>query len=602
MRKLNFIFILMCNMTFMSSCEENEIKVSPDYPFEVSENMDSSGIAGQPLTIEVVISNAFPYPAPDDLTFSASFNSNKGGHVEIDGQNYRSGENFSLLSDTNTFTYVPEEPGDHEFKISYINNKEDSVSKTYHFTVHDPFLSYVAPDGKDTGNCNDPEHPCATLMYAINRTASNDVIYIAEGTYTENVVLKKSVSLYGENQETTIIQASAQPDQEGSGRVISIEGDLEIRITNLTIRNGVASGEEPDYRGGGIYNHGASLDLSNVFLKDNKASYGGGIYNLEGTILLTDVSFTGNSVVKNGGGMLNLRGTAILTNVIFNNNIAEVYGGGMLNNNGPAVLDKVFFNDNAAINGGGGMYIKKSSPELTNITFTKNAAVAGGGIYNAENSSTMLTNAIFQGNEASWSGGGIRNDNSSPTLVNVLLQGNYSGINGGAMANYENSSPQIINVTFSGNSSKEQGGAVFNHNSSPALNNVIIWNNQANGNISSLSASISNEQGASPGIAYSLIANSGGSDNWIGDIGVDEGNNLNADPSFVNPVDPAQAPDTSGNLYIKQNSPAIDKGNPDIDLSVFPGNQESPQDLDGNPRVQNERIDIGAYEFQGNNF
>ncbi|MBC9795067.1 hypothetical protein [Sinomicrobium weinanense] len=569
MKKLSFL--LCFGILLLSSCDDDNIEVNPDYPFEVFEDLAiTSGFPKEHLAIEVSITNTFPYPAPEDLAFSARFDSNRKGHVEIGGKTYRAGEAFPLSSSTVRYAYVPEEPGNHSISIDYTNNRGDSFSGTHDLTIYNPALSYTGPSGKDSGHCNDPENPCATISYTIDRASAGDTIHIAEGVYTENIVIEKSLSLHGSGRETTVIQAAEKPNQYNAGRVIVIEGDITVRMTGLTVRNGFSPEEDLNRRGGGIYVFGASLRLHKVALNANRAYYGAGLFNHTGTVSLSRVFFAGNSADKNGGGMLNLGGSATLNHVAFNNNKAGTRGGGMLNNHGPAILRNVSFNNNKAATGGG-IHIRQSNPELYNVMFKGNSADTGGGIFSV---------------------GG------APILANILLSGNFSTLNGGGMANLNNSSPEIINATFSGNAATQQGGAIYNLDSSPVLKHVIIWKNRANGTASSFSSSVFNGENATPAISYSLIANSGGSTNWESSIGINSGHNLDAPPLFSNPIDPSSAPSTSGNFRLRPNSPAVNAGDPDIDLSGFPGGPENPKDLDNNPRIRNRIIDLGAYEQQ----
>jgi hypothetical protein len=62
------------------------------------------------------------------------------------------------------------------------------------------------------------------------------------------------------------------------------------------------------------------------------------------------------------------------------------------------------------------------------------------------------------------------------------------------------------------------------------------------------------------------------------------GNNVVADPQFVDPA--------NGDYRLGPNSPCIDAG---LNEEWMDG----AQDLDGNPRIQNGRVDIGAYESTG---
>jgi hypothetical protein len=127
------------------------------------------------------------------------------------------------------------------------------------------------------------------------------------------------------------------------------------------------------------------------------------------------------------------------------------------------------------------------------------------------------------------------------------------------------------------------------------LSNVVIWGNLANGSTTSVSASLYlDDDGAGhtqpPTISHSLIANSGGSGaGWATEMGIDGGDNLDADPLFVQPVNPALAPTQSGNVRLRSGSPAIDVGDGESVLNF-------PLDLDLRPRVVNGTVDLGAYE------
>ena len=74
----------------------------------------------------------------------------------------------------------------------------------------------------------------ATIQEAINanETLDGHTIIVDAGVYYENVILNKTVSLIGENRETTII------DADGSGNGIMMQADYGV-IANFTIQNGV---------------------------------------------------------------------------------------------------------------------------------------------------------------------------------------------------------------------------------------------------------------------------------------------------------------------------------------------------------------------------
>lgn len=260
-------------------------------------------------------------------------------------------------------------------------------------------------------------------------------------------------------------------------------------------------------------------------------------------------------------------------------------GGGLHVEDDHLVLANVIFSDNWAPFGGG-MYNGSGNPTLWNVTFQDNQAEGGGGggMHNNSGSPTLI-NVIFRGNLASY-GGGMSNFGGSPALTNVIFSGNVSQGGGGGMANFNASSPSLVNVTFTGNWASS-GGGIFNTGSSnPLIQNSILWGNRGRVKDDQISNNMS-----SPAILFSDIEGSGGSGaGWDWGLGVDLGNNLDADPLFWDPIDPAGAPTESGNLRLRRGSPAIDVG----DNSLLPPGLTT--DLTGGPRIYNGIVDLGAYE------
>ncbi len=238
-------------------------------------------------------------------------------------------------------------------------------------------------------------------------------------------------------------------------------------------------------------------------------------------------------------------------------------------------------------NCGGGMYNIRSSPVMSQISFSGNRAGAhGGGMVNWDNSHPKMRQVSFSGNRAAVHGGGMLNSASSPEMSQVSFSGNRASL-GGGMFNQTNSNPKMSQVSFSGNSAANSGGGMFNTGSQPHIVNSIFWGNAASGLINA-PAQIHNSGGSSPAISYTLIQSSGGSSAWESSLGDDGGNNLDADPLFREPIDPADAPTSAGNLRLEPGSPAIDAGD---DRAA-----SGPVDLDGTPRIQGARVDLGAYE------
>jgi hypothetical protein len=312
----------------------------------------------------------------------------------------------------------------------------------------------------------------------------------------------------------------------------------------------------------------------------------------------------------------NNENTPTQTDHINGNNSYNVVDGSFTDNS--AVLDGFGIRGGKAtiVSGGvGGMFNFRGDPILRNIVFEGNHGIDGGGMFNRE-SNPVLVNVYFHGNLAEGDGGGMFNSAGNPTLVNVIFFKNNTLNSGGGIYNFDDSNPVLTNVTITDNIAQFGAGGIGNRRSNPILKNVIIWGNKAGlSDTSSPQSSIYNFLSA-PQISYSLIANSGGSANWISDIGIDNGNNIDSDPLFVDRcrlitsfIDVAVPSVETMGLQLQSASPAINAGDPSTDLSIFPtdfsifpGGTSDPKDIDKNLRVytdQEQIIDIGAVENQG---
>ncbi len=302
--------------------------------------------------------------------------------------------------------------------------------------------------------------------------------------------------------------------------------------------------------------------FDHLIIQNFTSDYGGGMHNDNNSSpTLINVTFSGNSASSNGAGMYNSNGSSpTLINVTFSGNIASYSGGGMYNYN-------------------------YSSPTLINVTFSGNiASIKGGGMYNDIHSSPTLTNVIFSKNRVPIYGGGMYNYYySSPTLTNVVFSEN----SGSGLYNTVNSSPTVINATFIKNTA-DWGGAIRNENSSPKLYNSVFYANSAShsttGDISDYNSTTAYNS-KTAGIYNASNRSSGGLQKTECFIV------LTSDP-FTNSSTPEGADGEWGTsddgLIPADGSYLINTGD-----KIY---NSSTTDITGEQRVQNERIDLGAYE------
>ncbi len=222
--------------------------------------------------------------------------------------------------------------------------------------------SYAATYTVCASDCNYP-----TIQAAIAAASSGDIISIEAGTYYESGIdVNQNLTIQGQGATSTIV------DGGGNGIVFTIEANYTVTIQGLTIQNGFS-----DNDGGGIYNNGGKLTLSQITLSGNIAiGLGGGIANYGGTLTLSQSTLSGNSATG-GGGIFNY-GTATIINSTFSDDSAS------------------------SSNGIGGAIYNVGTITLSDSTIAGNAATYGGGIADDFGGTATVKNSIV----ANSSGGG----------------------------------------------------------------------------------------------------------------------------------------------------------------------------------------------------
>ncbi|MCP9767143.1 hypothetical protein EGI22_04420 [Lacihabitans sp. LS3-19] len=241
-------------------------------------------------------------------------------------------------------------------------------------------------------------------------------------------------------------------------------------------------------------------------------------------------------------------------------------------------------------NRGGAIY-NLETLQVINCAFSGNTAFAGGAVYNL--GAASFINSSLTGNSAPdflGAGGGVFNDNAATiSFANGTLSGNFA-FTGGAVVN-SGGNAIFTNSAISGNSAFSNGGGVFNSttNATISLANCTLSGNTAvtkGGGVYN-----GGTAGAASFFNCILAKNLAPNDNDIFGLYNGSNNQITIDPVFV--LDVPAAPSSAGDLRLQACSPAINAGTIDttgLNLGLL--------DLEGNPRIFEDRIDIGAYERQ----
>jgi len=387
-----------------------------------------------------------------------------------------------------------------------------------------------------------------------------------------------------------------------------------------TISNCIISGNDSDGLGGGggiCCLHGSSPTIINCQISDNLAN-GGGIYCDYSSPTVSNCTITGNVAERGGGIYCNDSSSPIITKCTISGNWSSI-GGGIYcewysnptisnciitGNEGPedgcyccsitgAISCKensnpVITNCTIAENHGGIYCRYDSSPIISNCTIRNNLE----GIYCQDGGSPTITNSTISGNDCC----GIACGRASLILNNCLVSGNYFPDGGGIRC--VGSTLMITNCTIADNSAgrwSRSGGGIWSRQSSLTITNCIFWGNEALDG-----PQIYLERGSNAWVSYTDVQGDE-DDVYIGPNSTLnwELSNIDADPCFVEPGywDANGTPEdiwddfwVEGDYHLLPDSPCIDAGDPNF---VADPNQT---DLDGNPRIRGDAIDMGAYE------
>lgn len=459
------------------------------------------------------------------------------------------------------------------------------------------------------------------IQAAIDAASTGDLILVDRGTYKENIdFLGKAITVQSvDGSNGTVIDGRIGAGS-AHGSVVTFanaEGRDSV-LQGFTIINGEGSLLYGGYNGGGIFCRNASPKILANYITDNTVSHeGGGIYCsgvssplIQGN-LIADNTTTGGE----GGGICSRNNSIpeIIGNIIMGNYASDTFegrGGGI---NGEAIVNGNMITLNVAFSEGGGIYgrgtitnnfisdnisdraggvsgwatsliahntiknnlaqfkaggIECSGSDIVleyNNILQNQAFMGGGGIYCGGGSPTIRYNKISN-NTSDQDGGGIDCVDSSPYIQSNYILNNEAvrfggGINcTGVIPNLGFLTPQIINNTLVGNDAAQGDG--LSVGSSPQVENCIFWN----GGTSEIKVI-----DGSPVVLFCNIQ--GG---WPG------GTNFDDNPNFVNAA--------TGDYHLKYDSPGKDNGN---NLATY----LPVEDYEGDPRIADGIVDIGADEF-----
>jgi hypothetical protein len=377
------------------------------------------------------------------------------------------------------------------------------------------FLVDTLDDGvANPSDCTTPVANACSLRDAINAgNADNDdtVITFAPGLFTGSpatisltngvITIAKGVTVTGPGSAQLAIDAGQ------TSRIFTLDGsDLydDMTLSGITLENGRAGTLYS--RGGALYApHARNVVLNDMVFDGNGALQrgkgGGASFSNDGSLTITDSSFTNNESYLGGGGLYTKGQTEVtLTRTTITGNSSTNFRGGgatfvSTNSNQDVnlnIVDSTISDNTAAMEGGGAAIVWQSlgSVSVTGSTVTGNSSKRNGsGLYIALADTVTITDTDITSNtyptsepvNAHKGGGAFIGNADDVTITGGSFTSNTARYEGGGLGVMYASSVSITGTTFDSNTSQSAGGGVWLYqNSDVELSDVTITNNYAN--------------------------------------------------------------------------------------------------------------------------
>ena len=443
----------------------------------------SDGELSDTGSISITVTAVNDAPVANAALFDATGNLGSQGEFaasDVDGDTYftftivKQPEHGTVTISGNTYTYTPDTNYEGEDSFEFVANdgSADSAPATIHVSVT-PNYRYVLEDG--TGDGTSWNNATSSVQSAIDALVAlgGGRVLIGPGTFyadaantpVARIPGNANVELYGGFNGYNLTFAQ-RPEYMVAESVLS--GDFDQS-------GDFSEGDSPNV----VFTYGGLID--GLTISGGNGTHGAGVFvnddlgDVDGSVVLNQVTITGNQASKMGGGIYALRNNS--KNADTGEYLYDAY----------LVISNSTISDNTAPNGGG-IYNVATDLTITDSTLQRNSVTElGGAIYSggalsiegsdiSDNTFTVsgpseeecqtvqsYEEALALGciSEAYAAGGGIYLLNASASVTETQIENNTSEWGAGI---YLAGQPDLTlnKVSVSSNEATEGAGAIYN--------------------------------------------------------------------------------------------------------------------------------------------